>query len=280
MLVIKDKNGLTSYLSSYKKGSTIGLVPTMGALHNGHVSLVQKAVSENDLVIVSIFVNPTQFNNSEDLIAYPRTIAADQSLLQNVSDNIVIFNPAVAEIYSDHIMAKTYDFDGLDRVMEGEFRKNHFNGVGTIVEELFRLVQPDRAYFGEKDYQQLQIIRKLVQIKGITTDIIGCPIIREPGGLAMSSRNERLSESNRKEASSIYRILRTAKGKFGTKSAKKVVEWVKSEFKKHPKLQLEYIDLREAETLKPLIRKQKNKKYRAFIAVYVQDVRLIDNIAL
>ncbi len=280
MLIIKDKNGLRSFLSTIKKADSVGLVPTMGALHLGHVSLVEKALSENNHVVVSIFVNPTQFNNQEDLLKYPKPIESDKTLLQNISDKIIIFNPEVSEIYSDNVVAKTYDFDGLDKVMEGQFRENHFNGVGTIVEELLLLIAPTRAYFGEKDFQQLQIIRKLRELKSIATEIIGCPIVREPSGLAMSSRNERLSEANRKEAAIIYRILSAAKEKFGTKSAKKVREWVKSEFKKHPKLQLEYIDFRVADTLKPVERKQKNKKYRAFVAVYIQDVRLIDNIAL
>lgn len=280
MLVITDKNGLKRFLSSLKDSNTIGMVPTMGALHLGHLALVKRAFSENDVLVVSIFVNPTQFNNKDDLRKYPKTLEKDVELLQTVSDNIIVFSPSVAEIYKERVVSKSYNFEGLDTVMEGVFRKNHFNGVGTIVEELLTLVKPHRAYFGEKDYQQLQIIRKLVEIKNLETKIIGCPIVREPSGLAMSSRNERLSDAERKEAALIFKILRDAKIKFGTKSAKKVVEWIKSEFKKHPKLRLEYIEIALADTLRPITRKQKNKAYRAFISVYIQDVRLIDNIAL
>ncbi len=280
MLVIKDKKELNSYLSSLHKGCGIGLVPTMGALHHGHISLVKKALSENGLVVVSIFVNPTQFNNKEDLKKYPKTLEKDKELLQRISDEIVIFHPPVSEIYAEGVISKTYDFKGLDSVMEGEFRGNHFNGVATIVEELFRLARPDRAYFGEKDYQQLQIIKKLVEIKKIETEVIGCPIVRETNGLAMSSRNERLSERDRVKAAFIYKILLGAKNKFDTESAKTVKDWAINEFKKHPKLKLEYLEIAMADTLKPVIRKQKNKKYRAFIAVYLDDVRLIDNIAL
>ncbi len=280
MLVITTKNELRTFRSSLKKGKTIGMVPTMGALHRGHLALVKTAFKENDVLVVSIFVNPTQFNNPDDLLKYPKTIERDTALLKEVSEKIVIFYPSVNEIYSDSIVSKTYDFEGLDTVMEGVFRPNHFNGVGTIVEELLTLAEPNRAYFGEKDYQQLQIIRKLVEIKKISTTIIGCPIVRESSGLAMSSRNERLSDAEKKEAALIFKILQEAKIQFGTKSAKKVLEWVKAEFKEHPELRLEYVEITTSDTLKPIIRKQKGKTYRAFISVYVQDVRLIDNIAL
>lgn len=280
MLLIEDKKGLASHLSSLPEGSSIGLVPTMGALHQGHISLVKKAMSENDLVVVSIFVNPTQFNDGEDLKKYPKTLDKDRGLLSSISDGIVVFHPPVSEIYEGNVISKTYDFKGLDSVMEGKFRGNHFNGVATIVEELFLLVQPDRAYFGEKDYQQLQIIKKLVEIKKIKTEVIGCPIVREINGLAMSSRNERLSEADRKEAAFIYQALLETKKKFNSESANRVVDWVKNEFKKHPRLKLEYLEIATEDTLRTIIRKKEKKKYRAFIAVYLDDVRLIDNIAL
>lgn len=280
MLVITTKNELRTFRYSLKEGKTIGLVPTMGALHRGHFELVKTGFCENDVLVVSIFVNPTQFNNPDDLRKYPKTIERDTALLKEVSEEIVIFCPSVNEMYSDNIVSKTYDFEGLATVMEGVFRPNHFNGVGTIVEELLTLVAPNRAYFGEKDYQQLQIIRKLVEIKKISTTIIGCPVVRESSGLAMSSRNERLSDEEKKDAALIFKILQAAKIQFGTKSAKRVLEWVKNEFKRHPKLRLEYVEITTSDTLKPIIRKQKGKAYRAFISVYVQDVRLIDNIAL
>ncbi len=280
MTLITTKKELESVISSFDKKETVGLVPTMGALHMGHASLVTKALSENENVIVSIFVNPTQFNNKEDLQKYPKTLETDINLLQKLSSAIIVFAPTVEEIYADALVTKSYEFDGLDKVMEGEFRDNHFNGVGTIVEALLLLTKPHRAYFGEKDFQQLQIIKKMVQTQQIAVEIVGCPIVREPSGLAMSSRNERLSASLRKEAAFIFETLNVAKRKFGTKSANVVQKWVVNEFQKHPNLELEYFTITNANTLKPILRKQKNIKYRAFIAVYADDVRLIDNIAL
>lgn len=252
----------------------------MGALHDGHVALVEKAVTENAVVVVSIFVNPTQFDNKEDLQQYPNTLDADVALLFGISGDIIVFAPSTDEIYDSEVQSKTYDFKGLDKLMEGTFRDGHFNGVGTVVEMLLLLVKPDRAYFGEKDFQQLQIIRKLVEQNGIPVEIIGCPIVREADGLAMSSRNGRLSETLRREASFIYRVLRTAKEQFGTKSAEYVAKRAREEFEKHPDLQLEYFEISDVDTLTPIQRKQTGLKYRAFVAVYIGGVRLIDNIAL
>jgi pantoate--beta-alanine ligase len=252
----------------------------MGALHRGHIALVEKALDENENVVVSIFVNPTQFNNKEDLKNYPKTLAADEALLHGISEKLLIFAPSIKEVYGREIASRSYDFDGLDQVMEGAFRKGHFNGVGTVVEALFKMIGPDRAYFGEKDFQQLQIIKKLVAKKRLPVEIIGCPIVRESNGLAMSSRNERLSNPLRTEASFIFKTLLGAKDKFGTNSARSVCEWVKNQFKKHAHLELEYIQIADTETLSPVLRKKKNVKYRAFVAVYAEGVRLIDNIAL
>ena len=280
MVISTTKKELKSHLPSSLKKESVGLVPTMGALHTGHLSLVSKAISENKKVVVSIFVNPTQFDNSEDLEKYPKTLEADIALLVTISEEIIVFAPTIEEIYADNVKTKSYEFQGLDEVMEGEFRDDHFNGVGTIVEALLKLVKPHRAYFGEKDFQQLQIIKKMVELEKIPSKIIGCPIVREQSGLAMSSRNERLSKLMRKEAAFIYKTLKKAKNKFGTNSAQYVKEWVKEKFDKHPQLKLEYIEIADVETLKPVLKKQKSKKYRAFIAVYADDVRLIDNIAL
>ena len=280
MLIITSNSELNSYLDTLKKDHKLGLVPTMGALHKGHLSLVKKAVSENDHVVVSIFVNPTQFNNKEDLDKYPKTLAADTSLLTKVSKDIVVYAPSVSEIYPKNITPKQYNFYGLDQVMEGEFRDNHFNGVGTIVEMLLKLVKPHNAYFGEKDFQQLQIIKKLTAIQKIPVTIIGCPIVREPHGLAMSSRNERLPKQIREEGALLYATLKTAKEKFGTESATTVKNWVRTVINDNPNFKVEYVQISDANTLKPVIRKQKNKKYRIFIAVYTANVRLIDNIAL
>ncbi|WP_367275138.1 pantoate--beta-alanine ligase [uncultured Maribacter sp.] len=280
MPVIQTKTKLTEELNKLGNNQDLGLVPTMGALHKGHASLIQKAVEENKNVVVSIFVNPTQFNNKEDLDKYPKTLAADVQLISAISDTIIIFTPNVAEIYPDTVIPKIYDFEGLDKVMEGEFRDDHFNGVGTIVEELLKTVKPTRAYFGEKDFQQLRIIQKLTEIQHIPVEIIGCEIIRENHGLAMSSRNERLSKGIRLKAAFIYETLKTAKIKFGMENALNVKDWVVKEFEKTNEFQLEYFDITDVETLTPIQNKINNVKYRAFIAVYVEDVRLIDNIAL
>ena len=272
---------LKAYLRSERsKSRSIGLVPTMGALHPGHLSLVEKAFRENDRVVVSIFVNPTQFNNPEDLEKYPQNLETDLEILKSYQSRVVVFAPTVSDIYPEQVAAVDYDFDGLDKVMEGAHRAGHFEGVATIVETLLRLVAPDRAYFGEKDYQQLQIIKKVVADKQLDVTICPCPIVREPNGLAMSSRNERLPKRLREKAKLIFEVLQTAKIKFGTESATKVMEWVHDAFRKHAEFKLEYFSIAHAETLKPVIRKRKNQKYRAFIAVYVQDIRLIDNLAL
>jgi len=280
MVLIRTKKELAALLSTFDETSGLGLVPTMGALHMGHITLVKSALAENQNVVVSIFVNPTQFNNKEDLVKYPQTLEADIALLKEVSDKICVFAPSVQEIYADNVKTKVYDFEGLDKVMEGAFRDDHFNGVGTIVEALLKLVKPQKAYFGEKDFQQLQIIKKMVAQQNIPVEIIGCPIVREASGLAMSSRNERLSKTMRKEAAIIYKTLGTAKKKFGTESAKEVIEWVAAEFFKNPDLDLEYIAITDVDTLTPIQKKQKNVKYRAFVAVYAEGIRLIDNIAL
>ncbi len=281
MKLIFDKKGLQSCLSSLKDElGMLGLVPTMGALHEGHLSLVRQALSENNRVMVSIFVNPTQFNNPEDLKKYPKTLEADMALLESVSDEIIVFAPTVSQLYSQDITSKNYSFNGLDKVMEGAFREGHFNGVATIVEILLDLVRPNRAYFGEKDFQQLQIVRKLANELPFKVKIIGCPIVREPNGLAMSSRNQLLSKPMRQRAGIIFKTLQTAQRMFGTKNATKIVAYVNSIFAKEADLELEYFQIADVETLTPMQRKQDNIKYRSFIAVYAEGVRLIDNIAM
>lgn len=280
MQLINTKKELRSLLISLDKIKTLGLVPTMGALHLGHLSLVKRSLRENDITLVSIFVNPTQFNNQEDLAKYPKTLDRDILLLGSVSENIIVFAPTSEEIYSGDITSKSYDFEGLENVMEGEFREGHFNGVGTIIEKLLTLIGPTRAYFGEKDFQQLQIVRKLVRNLAIPVEIIGCPIVREPSGLAMSSRNERLPEALKQKAAFIYSTLKGAKQQFGTKSADFVMDWVRKQFGSQQDFKLEYFKITDEDKLLPVIQKEKDTKYRAFIAVYVGDVRLIDNIAL
>ncbi|AEH00678.1 pantoate--beta-alanine ligase [Lacinutrix sp. 5H-3-7-4] len=281
MTVFNKKSKIQDHISN-KKGDnfTIGFVPTMGALHDGHLSLVNKALEENDICVVSIFVNPTQFDNPEDLKKYPRTLEKDVLLLKTVSPNILVYAPAVEDIYEQKAVAEHFTFDGLEHEMEGKFRDGHFNGVGTIVKRLFEIVKPNKAYFGEKDFQQLAIIKKLVEKHNIPVIVEGCTIYREKSGLAYSSRNERLKPDYKAAAPFIFKILNTAKEQFGTKSAKEVTEWVEKQFNNHDLLKLEYFVIADSKTLKPVKRKSKSKTYRAFIAVYADDIRLIDNIAL
>lgn len=282
MEVAKTKAEISNLISSLRENKkSVGFVPTMGALHQGHLSLIKEGLTENDVVVVSIFVNPTQFDNAEDLEKYPRTLDRDVALLKTVSETkILVYAPTVKDIYGDNIVSVSYDFDGLEHEMEGAFRDGHFDGVGTIVKRLFEIVTPDHAYFGEKDFQQLQIIKKLVEKYDIPVKVIGCAIFREATGLAMSSRNERLKPAYKEAAPFIYKTLQSAKIKFGTKSANKVTEWVTQQFEKHDLLELEYFTIADVDTLKPIKRKSKQKQYRAFIAVYADDIRLIDNIAL
>ncbi|MFD0761456.1 pantoate--beta-alanine ligase [Lutibacter aestuarii] len=279
MLVFAKIKSVQQKLSSFKKGTTIGFVPTMGALHKGHLSLIEQARKENDIVVVSIFVNPTQFDKQEDLINYPKTIDQDLLLLKSVFCDIV-FAPSSQEIYADNVKSQSFNFDGLEHQMEGKFRTGHFDGVGTIVKRLFEIVRPNKAYFGEKDFQQLQIIKKMVEKHHIPVKIIACDIYREDDGLAMSSRNARLTLEHRKAAPFIYKTLKKAKIKFGTENALNIVKWVENEFKNQPLLELEYFEIANEETLKTIETKSLNQKYRAFIAVFAGKIRLIDNISL
>lgn len=282
MEVYLDKVQMSRVIKTLKAQQlTIGLVPTMGALHIGHLALVKKALENNERVVVSIFVNPTQFDNKEDLKKYPRTLKNDLSLLETVSkDKILVYTPTVNDIYEGNTIANKFDFDGLEFEMEGKFRNGHFDGVGTVIKRFFEIVKPHQAYFGKKDFQQLQIIKKLVEKHHIPVRVIGCEIHRESSGLAMSSRNTRLKKEYKKAAPFIYKTLKTAKVYFGTKSANKITEWVENQFAKHELLKLEYFIIADADTLKEVKRKSRKKSYRAFIAVYAGDVRLIDNIAL
>ena len=281
MPIFYGKATLMDHLKSIKRpDSTIGFVPTMGALHQGHLALMRQSLLENDNTVVSIFVNPTQFNNPEDLAKYPRTLEDDIKKLDNLDPSIILYAPSVDDIYEGKVVSQNFDFDGLENQMEGKFRTGHFDGVGTIVKRLFESVAPTNAYFGEKDFQQLQIVKKLVSKNNLNVSIIGCPIYRETTGLAMSSRNERLSKENRNEASIIYKTLQIAKEKFGTKSANEVTKWVEKSLKKNKNITLEYFEIADEDTLKTSSRKSKNKKYRAFIAVFIDNIRLIDNISL
>lgn len=281
MYIFNNQVDLVAHLKSVTNNSTtIGFVPTMGALHKGHLSLLKESLQNNNLTVVSIFVNPTQFNNPEDLAKYPRTLDVDVEKIKSVSDNIIVYAPSVDDIYEGKTISQHFDFDGLENQMEGKFRPGHFDGVGTIVKRLFEIVKPTNAYFGEKDFQQLQIVKKLVSKYHLPVNIIGCEIYRESNGLAMSSRNERLSEKDRKEAAIIYKIIKQAKEKFKTKSAKDVIAFASKSFQIHPTFDLEYFEIADEATLLPCVKKSKNKKYRAFIAVFINKIRLIDTISL
>ena len=260
--------------------STVGFVPTMGALHVGHLSLLNKSIGNNATTVISIFVNPTQFNNPEDLKKYPRTLESDVEKIKTISEKILIYAPTVEDIYDGNTKSQHYNFDGLENQMEGKFRPGHFDGVGTVVKRLFEIVNPTNAYFGEKDFQQLQLVKKLVEKEKLSVTIIGCPIFREQNGLAMSSRNERLSENEKKEASIIFKTLNEVKQLFGTKSAKEVAKYVTKTFLNHPIFELEYFEIADEASLLTCKRKNKKKKYRAFIAVFVNKIRLIDTISL
>lgn len=282
MNVFNTKEDICKVIEGVKaQNLTLGFVPTMGALHIGHLSLVNKALNENNKVVVSVFVNPTQFDKKNDLKKYPRNLERDIKLLKTLSkDNILVYAPSVDDIYGKNIEAINFDFDGLESEMEGKFRIGHFDGVGTVVKFLLEIVKPNNAYFGEKDFQQLLIVKKLVEKYQIPVNVIGCEIYREESGLALSSRNELLKPEYLKVAPVIYKILKEAKVKFVNQSAKIVTEWVVKEFAKEELLTLEYFKIADIKTLKKIKMKSPKKTYRAFIAVYADDIRLIDNIAL
>lgn len=275
MLLIRTVEELQKNVAAMRQnGAKVGLVPTMGALHDGHLSLVKRARKENDLVVVSIFVNPTQFNNAEDLEKYPRTLDADLQLIESYAD--VAFAPTAEEVYrvpaTEH-----YDFGDLEKVMEGPMRPGHFNGVGIIVKRLFDWVQPDSAYFGEKDFQQIAIIKSLVKQCRLSVDIVPCPIVREASGLALSSRNKRLSAEERDLAANIYRILREST-MLKTTCVAEIKQFVADEIGRYAAFNLEYYEIVNGETLQPIDDLQDADSVAGCITVYVGDVRLIDNI--
>ena len=278
--ILKNRQELSDYILKIKEnGQKIGFAPTMGALHEGHLSLYEKARKENDIVISSIFVNPTQFNNPEDLEKYPRTIEKDIELLQQTQNVDAVYIPQIEDIYSNGLERKNYDFEGLENEMEGKFRLGHFDGVGTVVEELFRQVQPDNAYFGEKDFQQLMIIKKLVEKLSLPINIIGMPIYREKNGLAMSSRNMRLTPEQRESAKIIFETLVKVKSLFHQQTLDEVHQFVENTLK-NSDFELEYFIIANENTLREISEIKSNETYRAFIVVVIDGVRLIDNIQL
>lgn len=250
----------------------------MGALHEGHISLIEKAAQENQITWISIFVNPTQFNNPKDLENYPHTLSTDLEAIQKIAPEACVFVPNVRLMYPEKIQVGTFDFSGLDKVMEGVYRPGHFQGVATVVERLFELVVPDRAYFGEKDFQQLKIVEKIAE--NMKIDIQACPIVRETNGLAMSSRNQRLSDDQKKQAAVIYDILNEVKTRFGKTPTEELYEIAEHALAPLSDFKLEYFEIANEHTLEKILNYDPSLQYRAFISVWVGEVRLIDNMLL
>ncbi len=280
MKVINKTSDLQAIIEQLKNdGKSIGLVPTMGALHKGHLSLVKNSISNNDITVVSIFVNPTQFNNPNDLASYPRTVDKDLELLQTVGCDVV-FAPEADDIYSKSETDSRFEFDfeGLDKVMEGKFRPGHFNGVVQIVSKLFDLVRPDRAYFGEKDFQQLAIIRLMTRRYNLPIEIVPCPIVREDSGLALSSRNSLLKDNEKQVASHIYAVLNESRQFVPQTEVEELKQCVIAAIEQKPELKVEYFDIVDGHTLKSIGKWDESDYVVGCITVFCGNVRLIDNI--
>lgn len=277
MQVLKSKIELVSLIDNYKKeGKTIGFVPTMGALHNGHLSLVKECKKNSDIAVVSIFVNPTQFNDPEDLKRYPRTLEKDTELLKTV-DCDLIFAPSVEEIYPEPDTRK-FDFGYLESVMEGAKRPGHFNGVGQVVSRLFDIIRPDKAFFGMKDFQQVAIIKNMVKQLNYSIQIVPCPIVREESGLALSSRNTLLDADHKKNAPHIYATLKKARNLASELSVSDLKKWITDEINSNSYLETEYVEIVDDTTLKITEDWKEAGTKVACVAVYAGNIRLIDNI--
>jgi pantoate--beta-alanine ligase len=264
-------------LKSVKHKLSVGLVPTMGSLHEGHLSLIEKAYSENDEVIVSIYVNPTQFNDKEDLKKYPRNIKEDLKKV-NRFENVIVYTPENNDLYQKNESSKQYDFGSFTNLMEGKHRPGHFDGVATIIEKLFKIFNPDNAYFGEKDFQQLLLIKTLTEQLDIDTNVVGCETIREPDGLAMSSRNKLMSYKERKSAKEIIKLLLWAKEVYPKLDFIQIRDEIKNRSKLIDSFKLEYFEIMNLEEFSSI--SKKNNETRAFIACRIGNIRLIDNIKL
>lgn len=277
MQVLNTKNELINLLDNYKKeGKKIGFVPTMGALHNGHLSLVKTSKTHSDITVVSIFVNPTQFNDPEDLKRYPRTLEQDVKLLETVGCDLV-FAPSVEEIYPEPDTRK-FDFGYIETVMEGAKRPGHFNGVGQVVSRLFDIIRPDKAFFGMKDFQQIAVIKNMVGQLKYNIEIVPCPIIREESGLALSSRNTLLDEDHKKNAPHIYATLKKARSLASQLSVDELKQWIIDEINKNPLLETEYVEIVDDTSLKVIHDWSEKGTKVACVAVYAGKIRLIDNI--
>ena len=278
MNIYKSIEDLQAFVEAERaKGLRIAFVPTMGALHAGHLSLVRRALSECDRCIVSVFVNPTQFNDPRDLETYPRTLEADSTLLASVGAS-ALFAPEVSTIYPEED-TRTFDVGAVAEVMEGRYRPGHFNGVMQVVSRLFDIVRPDCAYFGEKDFQQIAVIRAMVRLIGSPVEIIACPIVREADGLALSSRNVRLSAEERREAPQIYRILSESRSWAKEMSPQQVIERVTEQINTVTHLRVEYFEIVDTDSLQPIASWSDSPAPHGCITVFCGEVRLIDNIA-
>ena len=260
------------------RDKTIGFVPTMGALHQGHISLVERARAECDTVVVSVFVNPTQFNDKTDLKNYPRTPEADAAMLEAAGVDYVLF-PSVEEIYPEPD-TRIFDFGQVDKVMEGATRPGHFNGVAQVVSLLFAIVEPDKAYFGEKDFQQIAVIRAMMAQLGLTLEIVDCPIIRDTDGLALSSRNTLLTPEHRAAAPHIYQVLSAATTKLGEMTPQQLTTWVVEQVESNPLLKVIYFQAVDALSLQQVENWTDSQHIQGCIAVQAGQIRLIDNIKL
>ena len=277
-MLFKNSLSLNNYINNLPRGP-IGLVPTMGSIHKGHLKIIRKSLNENLYTIVSIFVNPTQFDEFEDYINYPRDIKADIKILNSINKNVLVYTPKSSDLYGDNVQHDLFNFDGLDLIMEGSVRKNHFDGVATVVKKLILKFNPLNIYFGEKDFQQMVIIKNLLIKENLNTNLISCETVRDKSGLALSSRNSRLSERGKIEASLIYKTLEEVKSKFEYLNEKKINEYVYNKLK-NTNCKIEYFFILNEETFKPYKKITNHNKYRAFIAVRLGKIRLIDNIKL
>jgi len=278
MILCRTKTELQDTLKAQGANPIIGFVPTMGGLHEGHLALVRQARRENEVVVVSVYVNPIQFNNAEDLEKYPRDLERDLDMLKEVGCDIV-FAPEDAEMYPEKPM-ENYNFGALETVMEGAFRPGHFNGVAIVVKRLFDLVNPTTAYFGEKDFQQLALIRALVEQENLPVEIVACPTVREHDGLAMSSRNTRLPEEDRRIAPQIYKILRDCRDLVDVLTPAQLKTFAEEHLKKIPRTKLEYFEIVSSRTLQPIKNWSDCPKRVACVAIWLGDVRLIDNVKI
>ena len=278
MIIFKKKEELKKYLKTSFSSKKIGFVPTMGALHKGHLSLIEESIQKCEITICSIFINPTQFNGKSDLIKYPKTLKQDiDKLIEYKCD--ILYQPEAEDLYTKNETRKSFLLRGIDQELEGAFRPNHFNGVATIVEKLLNIIKPNISFFGIKDIQQLMVIKELVKTKKINTQIIGLPTVREKNGLAKSSRNIHLSEKNKKQASLIFKQLTFCKQNITSDNINITLEKAKEKLIKE-KIKIEYFELINLDSFKSSDQIFTDKKYAICVAVYIAGIRLIDNIIL